>query len=402
MKLRILHALPSVNPAEGGPVEGVRQLTKVNQRFGHNVEIVCLDAPDAPWLANAGARVHALGPGYGRYGYAPRYVPWLRENARNYDCVIVNGIWQYHCYGTWLALKKSRVPYCVFPHGMLDPWFKHRYPLKHLKKWLYWPWGVYPVLRDARAVFFTCEEEQRLARESFWLYDCDEIALCYGTEGVPDPARDYRPAFFKKHESLRDRRLLLFLGRVHPKKGPDLLIRAVGQLRRAGKWDPALRVVMAGPADGDYAEHLRALARREGIADCVYWTGLVLGDEKWGAFQAAEAFVLPSHQENFGIAVVEALSAGTPVLLSRQVNIWPEISADGAGLDGDDTVAGCRALLERWLALSPATRQTMRRQAVETFRQRYTADTAARSLIARLYLMIAHHFHAHPRSPGSV
>ena len=124
MRLRILHALPSVNPADGGPVEGVRQLSKVNLAFGHQVEVVCLDAPDAPWLAGIGVRVHALGPGYGRYGYAPGFVPWLRQHIHHYDCVIVNGIWQYHCFAVWLVLHNSTVPYFVFTHGMLDPWFK--------------------------------------------------------------------------------------------------------------------------------------------------------------------------------------------------------------------------------------------------------------------------------------
>ena len=91
---------------------------------------------------------------------APRLLSWLRENATRYDAVIVNGIWQYHSYATWLALHRSETPYFVFTHGMLDPWFKRRHPLKHLKKWLYWPWADYRVLRDAQAVIFTCEEER--------------------------------------------------------------------------------------------------------------------------------------------------------------------------------------------------------------------------------------------------
>jgi glycosyltransferase involved in cell wall biosynthesis len=389
MGLRILHSLRSVSPAEGGPVEGVRQLTKVNRSFGHDVEVITLDAPDAPWLDRVGAPVHALGPGRGVYGYAPQFGPWLEANARNYDCVIINGIWQYNCYGAWQALRRTGVPYFVFTHGMLDPWFKQRYPLKHLKKWLYWPLGGFPVLRDARAVFFTCEEERRLARESFWLYDCDEIVLNYGTEGVPNPAVDHRPAFLAKHPKLAGMRQFLFLGRVHPKKGPDVLFRAVGRLQREGRWDPAtMRLVMAGPADGDYANSLRTLAQREGIGDSVYWTGLVLGDEKWGAFQAAEAFVLPSHQENFGLAVVEALSCGTPTLISKQVNIWPEIAADGAGLAAEDTVDGCAQMFREWLMLPTERRAAMRAQAVSTFRVRYTARDAARSLVAWLYLML--------------
>jgi glycosyltransferase involved in cell wall biosynthesis len=389
MGLRILHMIRSVNPAEGGPVEGVRQLSKVNHAFGHKIEVASLDSPDAPWLDTIGTTVHPLGPGLGVYGYTARLVPWLRLNAGNYDCVIINGIWQFNTYGTWLALRHSKTPYFVFTHGMLDPWFKERYPFKHLKKWFYWPWGVYPVLRDARAVFFTCEEERRLARQSFWLYDCDEIVLGYGTQGVPDPDRDYRPAFFQRHARIEKQRLFLFLGRLHPKKAPDLFLRAVALLKANGFWRRnSMTVVMAGTGDPAYTEQLKALAHELGIADNVYWAGLVLGDEKWGALQAAEVFVLPSHQENFGLAVVEALSAGTPTLISRQVNIWPEINRDGAGLADDDTAEGCARILKQWLLLPADLKQAMRVQATATFRTRYTASTAARSLIARLYLML--------------
>jgi glycosyltransferase involved in cell wall biosynthesis len=396
VKLRLLHALRTVNPAEGGPVEGVRQLSRVNLHYGHEVEAVCLDAPDAPWLGRLGIKVHGLGPGRGVYGYSDKLVPWIHAHAQEYDAVIINGIWQYNTYGVWRGLQGLDVPYFVFTHGMLDPYFRRRYPLKHLKKWVYWPWGVYPVLRDARAVFFTCEEERRLARRSFWLYDCDEVVLSYGTQGVPDPAHDYRPAFLAKHPTLAGKRQFLFLGRVNPKKGPDLLIRALGVLKREGRWDAdTMRVVMAGPADGAYGDSLRALAKREQVEELLYWTGMVLGDEKWGALQAAEVFVLPSHQENFGIAVVEALSAGTPVLISKPVNIWPEIIQDGAGLAADDTLEGTVAVLKQWLAMDASAKAEMRRRTAPCFRDRYTAERAARSLLSRLYLML------HSARPGT-
>jgi hypothetical protein len=77
------------------------------------------------------------------------------------------------------------VPYFVFLHGELDPWFKSVHPLRHLRRWLDWAWTGYPLLRDAHAVFFTGEEERRRARESFWLYDCHEFVLRYGVAGVP-------------------------------------------------------------------------------------------------------------------------------------------------------------------------------------------------------------------------
>lgn len=390
MSLRILHALGSVNPKAGGPVEGVRQLTAVNTRYGHSVEIATLDPPGSPWLEQMQIPVHALGPGVSGYGFSRKFLDWLKANVTNYDVVVVNGVWGFNALGVWLAVRKQNIPYIVFTHGMLDPWFKHRFPLKHAKKWLYWPWGLYPVLRDAAAVFFTCEQERILARDSFWLYDCNEVVIRYGTAGIPDPDRDYASSFLKAHPTLVGMRNFLFIGRVHPKKGPDLLIRAVAKLAAEGRWDrQTMRLVMAGPADGDYAAHLKGLVTREGIEDLVYWTGMLTGDEKWGAFQAAEVFVLPSHQENFGIAVAESLSAGRSVLIAHPVNISPEIAADGAGLAEDDTVEGTERMLKRWLALPKADQLQMGRQARATFEARYTAEVGAKDMLRNIYLTLA-------------
>lgn len=384
--MRILHAIATVDPATGGPIEGVRQISRINESYGHEVELLTLDAPDNRWLAGFPHPVHALGPGRTAYGYSPRLVPWLRENARRYDCVVINGIWGYNCWGVWRGLRGLGVPHYVYVHGMLDPWFKYRYPVKHLKKWLFWPWAVYPVLREAQAVLFTCPEERDLARRSFWLYDCNEIVVQYGTPGLPDPGRDYASIFLDLHPAARGRRRLVFLGRVHPKKGADLLFHALARLQAAGQWDSRRHcVVMAGPCDGAYAAQLQRLAARLGVADSLVWTGMLLGEAKWGALQCAEAFVLPSHQENFGIAVAEALSAGVPVLISRAVNIWREIVEAGAGFAEDDTLAGTQALLTRWLALSPAERAAMAARARPCFEARYTVRRAAVSLLSTLY-----------------
>jgi glycosyltransferase involved in cell wall biosynthesis len=389
VKLRLLHAIATMNPAAGGPGEGVRQLTAVNLVYGHKVELVTLDPPDAPWVVKSAVPVHAMGP-VGRHGFSMKFLRWMQAHAKNYDMVIVNGVWGFNAFGTWLALRKSKVPYAVFTHGMLDPWFKHRFPLKHLKKWLYWPWGLYPVLRDAAAVFFTCERERILARESFWLYDCNEVVVRYGTSGVPDFACDYRPAFLDAHPSLAGKRLFLFFGRVHPKKGPDLLIRALGILKRDGAWDEEnMRLVMAGPADSEYAAELEDSIRKEQLEKSVYWTGMVLGDQKWGAFQASEVFVLPSHQENFGIAVAESLSAGTPVLISHEVNISPEIARDGAGLVDEDNVLGTCRVIKKWLSLPPEGQEAMRTKARQTFLARYTAEVGAKDMQRSIYLILA-------------
>ncbi len=376
--VKILHTIASADPAGGGPIVAVEQLARVHQQWGHTVEVACLDDPGSPWLDRTDLKVHALGPARTGYRYASRFVPWLQAHAAGYDCIVVNGLWQYAGFGVWLA--RLPVPYFVFTHGMLDPWFKRAYPLKHLKKWLYWPWAEYQVLKDARAVLFTCEEERLLARQSFWLYRCTERVVSLGIAPPEGDPEHQRTLFFDHFPQLSGKRLLLFLGRLHVKKGCDLLIEAFARAAT----DESLHLVMAGPDQTGWQVELEAQARQLGVANRLHWTGMLTGDLKWGALRAAEVFVLPSHQENFGIAVVEALACGLPVLISNKVNIWREIEADGAGFVEDDDLEGTVRLLRRWLSLSDAERNTSQERARASFDRRFEVQSAAKLLLDAL------------------
>ncbi len=362
-------------------MEALRQVSDVMAEMGHHIEIASTDAPSAPWLADLPFTVHALGPGRTSYLYAPKFVPWMRQNAGRFDAVAIHGLWQSTSYATWRALRASATPYFVYPHGMLDPWFKRTYPLKHLKKSLYWPWAEYRVLRDARAVLFTCEEERLLARQSFSPYRAREEVVNFGTAGPIGEASAQREVFLSHYPALRGKRLLLFLGRLHVKKGCDLLIEAFA---RVAPTDPRLRLVMAGPDQAGWRANLERRASALGVEDRISWPGMLTGDLKWGAFYAADAFVLPSHQENFGIAVAEALACGLPVLISDKVNIWREIKEDGAGLVAEDTAAGATRLLGDWLLRSEGEKQEMRRSARNSFERRYEIRQAAKSLLGVL------------------
>jgi glycosyltransferase involved in cell wall biosynthesis len=376
--MKLLHLVSTLDPRAGGPTEGVRQSGLNMTALGHQVEVATLDDPAAPWLDSFPLPVHALGPGKGFYGYTRNLVPWLAQHAPSYDAVIINGLWQYHSYGTWRALRGLNVPYYVFPHGMLDPWFKRTYPLKHLKKCLYWPWADYRVLRDATRVVFTTQEECRLARESFRLYRANEEVVAFGTSRPPVNAPALREAFYDAHPALRGKRLLLFLGRLHPKKGCDLLLKAFAAAREL---DASAHVVMAGPDNTGWLPALKTLAHELGIAERVTWAGMLQGDAKWGAFYASDAFVLPSHQENFGIAVAEALGCGLPALISDKVNIWREVATDSAGFVAADTEEGTLMNLTRWMQLDPVAAATMRIQATQCFERHFTVDAMSSDLL---------------------
>jgi glycosyltransferase involved in cell wall biosynthesis len=377
--MKILRSIHTVNPALGGPIESVMQSSSVLARRGHDVEIISLDAPNDQWVRACPIKVHALGPGRGSYGYTPSFTQWIRERHAMYDAVIVQGIWQYSSFGVWRALRGTATPYFVFPHGMLDPWFKRKYPAKHLKKLLYWPWGEYRVLRDAAAVLFTSDQERRLARESFSLYRCNEVVVNYGTATPEIDLASAGGDFLRAFPQLRGKRLLLFLGRLHEKKGCEPLLEAFAAIRTSAGCDPSLHLVMVGPcADQKYLEHLKSLVAEN---SAVTFTGMLSGNSKWGALSAADAFILPSHQENFGIAVVEALACGTPVLISKEVNIWREIDADQAGYAEEDDLAGTTRLLERWLATPPEIRAAMRENARKCFASHFEINRATDSLL---------------------
>ncbi|WP_280326439.1 glycosyltransferase [Pseudomonas sp. BN102] len=377
-ELKILRVIPSINPERGGPMEAACKIDEVLIQSGHQVEVVCLDEPNKSFLKSYPAKVHALGPSRLGYCYNSRLVPWLRKNKQNYDVIIVNGIWQYHSFAVRKAVAGSNIPYYVFTHGMLDPWFKHTYPLKHIKKWLYWPWAEYRVLRDARAVIFTCEEERLLARQSFWLYRVTEAVTAYGTSNPPCNADDLKQEFLATHPELQGKRIVLFLSRIHEKKGCDMLLEAFA---RIASQDERLHLVMGGPDQTGLATALKTQAQRLGIDGRITWPGMLRGNAKWSAFYAAEVFCLPSHQENFGIVVAEALACGTPVLISNKVNIWREIEMDETGFVDEDTVEGTVRNLQRWLTMDHDAYTRMSDRAKESFIQRFHIRRAAERLL---------------------
>jgi glycosyltransferase involved in cell wall biosynthesis len=374
--MRILHVIRSLHPEYGGPAQLVRCIVAAGPRLGWEGEVACLDRPGQPFLDEIQFPVHALGQSERTYGYSKHWVPWLRENIDRFDGVVVHGIWQYQSWGTWRAIR-NRKPYVLFPHGMLDPWFKHRYPIKHVKKWIYWYLAERNVLRDASSVLFTCDTEQRLAPESFRMPAWDAAVVPYGAEMPTGDQQQQIEAFYLTCPGARNRRFFLYLGRIHPKKGCDLLIDAFAAIAAEHR---EIDLVIAGPDAGMRAD-LQARIANAGMKHRVHWPGLITGDAKWGAFHASDAFVLPSHQENFGIAVAEALACSRPVLISDQVNIWPEIEADGAGLVATDTLAGTKNLLERWLALSEQEREEMRLRARACFESRYNLDQNVSELV---------------------
>jgi len=366
--LRLLRVIRSLNPAGGGPVEGLHQITPHLNKFGIDTSVATLDDPSSSWLHDLPYPIHALGPVHSGYGFAANLPNRIRQLARSYDVVIIEGIWQYHSLATYRALSSLHIPYFVYTHGMLDPWFKRSYPLKHLKKTLYWILAEYHVLHHSHGVLFTTTVERDLARQSFPSLNAREIVVGYGASSFPPPSSTECQAYFNLFPELIDKEIFLFLGRIHPKKGVNLLISAFAHVASRDKHK---HLVLAGPCSESYRYQLQTQIHSLSVHDQITWTGHLRGSMKSAAFSTASLFCLPSHQENFGVSVAEALSVGIPVAISTSVNISDRIASSPAGLVYPDTLQGTIKALESWSALGPSQRTSMSRRASELFKAEF-------------------------------
>ncbi|MCC5838584.1 MAG: glycosyltransferase [Opitutales bacterium] len=384
---RILHIVASMDPAGGGVAQAIRTLADALKAYGYVSEAVSVDAPDAPFLSTGrppDLPIHAVGPGRFGWAYHRNLKMWLETDGRGYDIWIIHGLWLYPSAAALRTAAARTRKVFIFPHGMLDPWFQSwkRRPTKTLRNTLYWHLLESGTVRRADGLLFTCAEERRLASTTFARYRPQRAEVVgLGNADVPAAGESPLSAFLRHCPAVEGQRYLLFLGRIHPKKGLPLLLEGWARAIREAPAGEPLHLVIAGPgADSAHGLEMQALAGRILPEGTVHFPGMLSGSAKWAALRGADAFVLFSHQENFGIAVVEALASGTPVLLSTQVNIWREVVDGGGGLAAMNDREGATKCLQSWFSLNAAQRETARAHARATYLATFSADAAARRL----------------------
>jgi glycosyltransferase involved in cell wall biosynthesis len=386
--MKVLRVISSMDPRKGGPCQGIRNAIPELTKLGVSNDVVCLDNPDENFITLDAFKIVALGPAKTSWCYSNKLKPWLLDNLCNYDVVIVHGLWQFHGYAVLKAieqLKRERpsqaVPFFyVMPHGMLDPYFQiaSGRKLKAIRNNVYWKFIESKIINNANGLLFTCKAELMLARTTFKdYYPLQELNIGYGIEQPPAFVEEMNTAVLNLLPAKSAAPYLLFLSRIHPKKGIDLLIDAYIELSQENNDLPFL--LIAGPGlESEYGMSLKNMvAKHPNISDKVIFTGMLSGNNKWGAFYRCEAFVLPSHQENFGIAVVEALACSKPVIISDQVNIWNEINETGGGIVGHDDLGGIRTSLKSWLNLSQEQRKQMGENAALTYSSFFSIEKSA-------------------------
>ena len=366
--MRILHVIGDLAPESGGPAKAVVEMAHGLARRGHEVAIAATDYSPvrgraAPELApGPDLRLHVFPVGWPRAWLTSwpmrARLPRLIGSA---DIVHIHSLYLFHSWAAGTLCRRLGKPYVVRPHGTLDPVIHRRSRLRKAAMEL---WFQNRVLRDAACVHYTSQEEMRLA-EPFVGGAAGAViplGLDLADYAVPPPSGTFRA----RHPELGGRPYLLFLGRLNFKKGLEVLIPAFAELAAAGR---DLHLVIAGP-DGGMEAAARRLVLEMGLSGRTSFTGMLHGEQKLAALAEAALFALPSASENFGLAVIEAMACGTPVLISDRVNIWREIVGDGAGLAVPPTVPAFAAAAAALFA-DEARRREMGEAARASVARRY-------------------------------
>ena len=380
--LRILYVIASLSMKHGGPSKACVEMANAMAARGHHVDIFTTDqdGTDARCDVPLGVPVrNGLVDIY--YFRANILKAWpaaslalaraLRDHVAEYDIVHNHSLYLFHGLAGGHYCRANKVPYLIRPCGALDPViYKRHRPRKALFEWLF----ERRNFRNAAAIHFTSTDEMGHAARVIDFPNGIVVPLGLNMEDY-GPARNPQ-ALREAYPVLAGKRIVLFLSRLTYKKGLDLLIPAFAEVARAV---PDAHLVLAGPDNDGYGEHVRRWVKEQGIEDRVLFTGMLQGDIKLAALHDSEFFVLPSYGENFGIAVAEAMAAGLAVQISRHVAIWQEVAQAQAGLVVENDVPHIAAAMQRLLA-SPAEARALGVNAKTLIKQEFSWPQVAERL----------------------
>ncbi len=286
----------------------------------------------------------------------------LRERIEWADVVHIHGLWEEHCAVSAALCRKLSKPYVISSHGMLDPWAVRN---KRWKKAVYTALIERRNLRGAACVRAVTAAETEDYRRFGIEVPCAVLPLGCDTPPALDAS-----SFLSKFPGLAGRPLVLFLGRLHYKKGLDVLCRSWAELTARY---PEARLVLAGPESADTQQTLLKLIADLKVGSSVVLTGMLDGEMKWSALAASSVFVLPSYSENFAVAASEAMLAGVPAIVTRQCN-RPEVAESGAGWVIEPNQQQLTAAIDVALAMTDEQRNAMGARGRRLVEDRYSWD----------------------------
>lgn len=323
----VVHVISSVDPRAGGTTTQLAALVRAQVELGMTVTVVStyladFDPSAAEAMQNAGAYVELVGPSTTVMAWHPKLSRVLRSVMVNNNLVHIHGLWEEIQHRAAVISREMGLPYLFSLHGTLEPWSMHQ---SRFKKQIYMAVRMKRNLAGAAALHYADRVEQELT--ATWKLSNPAIIQPYAIdldafERVPSPGL-FRRAF----PQIGNAPYVLFLGRLHPRKGLDVLIPAF----KFGA-PPNTMLVIAGPsAEPEYENDLHSLVKQHDLTDRVVFTGMLEGNIRTAAYAEAQLCVVPSHSDNFGTTAIESLACGTPVIVSDHVALSRTIAMNHVG-----------------------------------------------------------------------
>jgi len=364
----------------GGGRVGILGICRGLAERGHQVALLATNA-DGKGVMDVPLGVPTEQEGVETYFYPVQFSMWgnaisfpiaraLKRRVPQSDIVLVHSLYQFTSTTAAYYCRKNKVPYVLRPHGTLDPFlvYRRRWPLK----WAYINLFEKKNFNAAAAIQYSSRMEEKMTGH-FMNVTSPSLVIPEGIDLEKFAKLPPRGTFRAKYPETAGKVLVLFLSRFHQKKGLELLIDACARAK-AGRTDAQL--VLAGGGDPDYVTQVSQKVRETGLSRCITITGQLSEEEKLAALADADLFVLPSFGENFGLAVVEAMACGVPVLISDKVGIWPEIAEADAGMVAPCDPAKIADAIDR-LVYDPEWRATLASRGRKLVHAHFSMDRMA-------------------------
>ena len=367
-----LQVLSHIDPRYGGLSSTVPALAEATIKAGMDVRLAAFCNHDERFLPTVLQQDQISYWPYGRNARSAALKEDFRNSIEQCDGVHIHGLWEESTAAAASAARTRGVPYVLSAHGMLEPWALRQ---KRLKKLVYSAFIERRNVARAACLHALTHAEAGQYRE---FGGHGPIAII--PNGITVPSQLSGELFLRKFPELQDRRIVLFLARLHAKKGLHMLIEAWKEI--AESW-PAAQLVIAGPdSDGEHSK-LQALVNVRGLGGSVLFTGMLNATMKWSALAAAESFILPSFSEGLSVGVLEAMGAGLPVLVTHGCNM-PEVQRSGAGWTTEATQDGVASALRQMLSNTAERNQEIGRRGARLIQEKYSWATVGRQM-ADLY-----------------
>ena len=379
-KNRILRIIHTLDPALGGPSNVIWDHSKMLVKYGYFVDILTSDKINKLKSKNKNKKIKIInrGPSLNKYGINIKLILWLFNNKNKYDYFIIHELWRIYTLLARILLNN----YVVFIHGQLDPFFKKNL-LKKIKKQIYWFFIERKNLIKSNSILLTSENEKKLLNNTYVnTSGIKKKVVKYGLYKSKLEKNKISKAFYEKFKALKNKKFYLFLGRFHEKKGCEIIIDTIYQLKK----DFKDFVLMAGPLNGTiYEKKIFSLIKKYELENKIIISDILTGDTKWGAINQSKAMILPSHGENFGVSLIESLSLSKPVITTKKVNIYKEILKYKAGLVSNDTTNSFKKIFSEFDNYNPKKLNKMSINAKKCFDNKFNLNLNTKKIALKFF-----------------